>query len=110
MLAPLRGPSFCKGHAAPQVPEEHGVRVAFADVVLEIVVVNAVTEQPWVVTVVEGEQVVVVTVEPRVVKVVGLQRTVICNAVSVEAHEDVELVVERFVDEPDCFELLSDLL
>lgn len=68
------------------------------------------TEQPWVITVVGVEQVVVVTIELRVVKVVGLQRTVICNAISVEAHEDVELVVERFVDEPDCFELLSDLL
>lgn len=41
MLAPRRGPSFWKGHAAWQVPGEHGVRVAFANVVLEIAAANS---------------------------------------------------------------------
>jgi hypothetical protein len=54
------------GHASPQVSEAHGTWDWVEDEV-EIVVVVPVTEQPLVVTVVRGEQVVVETVEPPVV-------------------------------------------
>ena len=71
------------------------------------------TEQPLVVIVVVGEQVVVEIVELPVVKVVGTHRTVTRNAVSMDAHDEDELVlelVEVSVDESELvllFELLS---
>ena len=111
MLAPLRGPPFI-GHESPQVPEAHGVWVLLADVELEMVVVNPVTEQPLAVTVVTGEQVVVDTMEPLVLKEVGTHCTVTCNTVFEAMHDDADddgELCKVLVDESE-FESLLELL
>lgn len=100
-MAPLRGAAAI-GHASPQVSEAHGTWDWVEDEV-EIVVVVPVTEQPLVVIVVRGEQVVVETVEPPVVYTVGMHTSVTRTAVSVSVHDDDEL--EDELDE----ELLDEL-
>lgn len=52
------------------------------------------TEQPLVVIMAVGEQVVVETVEPPVMYVVGTHRTVTRNAVPVAVHDEDEPEVE----------------
>lgn len=96
--APLRGPVyFLHPLPLPHFPDaQRGYDVLDAE--LEIVVVNPVTEQPSVVTVVEGVHVVVEMVEPPVVFEVGTHLVVTCSAVCVVQDEVDEEVSEEVLE------------